>query len=134
MEHPRLSVHSSRALASSSDGHIASVRFYVGVFAALVLLTIVTVKVSYYNFGEANVLIAMLIATMKASLVAAFFMHLTHDRLFNTIIFVLAFLFLGVFFLFTVDDENTRGHIDEVNGTRVLPAKGEVAPGGMSSI
>ncbi|OIP36186.1 MAG: hypothetical protein AUK27_02230 [Deltaproteobacteria bacterium CG2_30_66_27] len=46
------------------------------VFAALLLLTVVTVLVSYVDLGLGNVAVALLIASVKASLVALFFMHL----------------------------------------------------------
>ena len=46
------------------------------------LLTVVTVLVSYVNLGLMNVVVALLIASVKASLVALFFMHLkSEDRL-----------------------------------------------------
>src|ERR1700733_14119080 len=110
--------------------HISSTRFYIGIFAALICLTIATVKVSYYDFGSANIVIAMLIATMKASLVAAFFMHLRYDQLFNTLAFLGAFLFLGIFILLTYDDVGRRGRLDNSYGTRVFVPTGQAAPGG----
>src|SRR5579872_5014805 len=111
--------------------HIASSQFYWGIFAALICLTIVTVRVSYYDFGSANIIIALLIATMKASLVAAFFMHLRHDALFNTVGFIAAFLFLAIFILLTYDDMGRRGEIDPDYGGKVQLRSGEAAPGGM---
>jgi cytochrome c oxidase subunit 4 len=120
--------------AHADDGavhvHIATTRFYWGIFFALICLTVVTVKVSYYDFGPANIVIAILIATMKASLVAAFFMHLRHDKLFNTISFLAAFLFLAVFILLTYDDLGNRARIDNSYGGRVELRTGEAAPGG----
>jgi cytochrome c oxidase subunit IV len=110
--------------------HIATQRFYWGIFAALICLTVATVKVSYYDFGSANIVIALLIATMKASLVAAFFMHLRHDKLFNTLAFLGAFLFLGIFILLTYDDLGQRGKVDPTYGGRILPETGQEAPGG----
>ena len=110
--------------------HIASNKFYVGIFAALIVLTIATVKVSYYDFGSANIVIAILIATMKASLVAALFMHLRHDSLFNTLAFLAAFLFLGIFILLTYDDIGRRGRIDNTYGGTVDTRSGVAAPGG----
>jgi cytochrome c oxidase subunit 4 len=111
--------------------HIASAQFYWGIFAALVTLTIITVRVSYYDFGSANIIIALLVATAKASLVAAFFMHLRHDNLFNTIAFLAAFLFLAIFILLTYDDTGHRGQIDPDYGGTVQPRSGQAAPGGM---
>jgi cytochrome c oxidase subunit IV len=111
--------------------HVASTQFYVGIFLALVCLTVLTVKVSYYDFGEANIIVAMLIATMKAGLVATFFMHLAHDKLFNTLAFLAAFLFLAVFIMLTYDDLGRRGQVDWVYGGTVDPRTGLAAPGGM---
>ena len=110
--------------------HIAPSRFYWGIFGALVLLTIITVKASYYDFGPANTIIAMLIATMKASLVAAFFMHLRHDKLFNTLAFLAAFLFLGIFILLTYDDLGNRAKVEPDYGAVVNRETGQPAPGG----
>jgi len=57
-------------------------RTYLTIYIALVLLTAVTVLVSYVNLGLMNVVVALLIASVKASLVALFFMHLkSEDRL-----------------------------------------------------
>jgi cytochrome c oxidase subunit 4 len=111
--------------------HIATAQFYWGILGALVILTVLTVRVSYYDFGQANIIIALLIATMKASLVAAFFMHLRHDKLFNTIAFLAAFLFLALFILLTYDDIGKRGQIDPAYGGRFELRSGQAAPGGM---
>lgn len=113
--------------------HIAPAQFYSGIFAALVVLTIVTVGASYIDMGAANTFVAVVIATAKASLVAAFFMHLRHDRIFNTIAFVSAFLFLAVFLFMTADDLWKRGEVDAGNGTHMFNKTGEEAPGGMPS-
>jgi cytochrome c oxidase subunit IV len=110
--------------------HIATAQFYCGIFAALVVLTVATVKVSYYDFGSANIIIAIVIATMKASLVAAFFMHLRHDSLFNTLAFLAAFLFLAIFILLTYDDLGRRGRVDNAYGGTLDLRSGMAAPGG----
>jgi len=121
--------------ADHDDGavhvHIATARFYWGIFGALTLLTIATVRVSYYDFGSLNIIIALLIATMKASLVAAFFMHLRHDKLFNTLAFLSAFVFLGVFILLTYDDLLKRGRVDNAYGGTIDLRTGTAAPGGL---
>ncbi len=122
---------------SHDDGavhaHIAPTKFYVAVFAALIVLTFITVGASYVDLGAANTVVAVLIATVKASLVAAFFMHLTHDRLFNSISLVSAFVFLAIFAGFTYDDLGRRGRVDDANGTTVHATNGQVAPGGLPS-
>jgi cytochrome c oxidase subunit 4 len=110
--------------------HIASAQFYWGIFGALVFLTFVTVLVSYYDFGSANIVIAMIVATMKAGLVATFFMHLRHDKLFNTLTFLAAFLFLAIFILLTYDDIGRRGEVDNDYGGTIIAQTGQPAPGG----
>jgi cytochrome c oxidase subunit 4 len=75
------------------------VKIYVRVFVALAVLTVLTVAVSYFHFPVLwAVLIALVIASFKASLVAAFFMHLSGEKR-----IILAILLLTVlFFLFVL--------------------------------
>lgn len=57
------------------------VRTYIAVFSALAILTVVTVSVSYLHLTmPVAVTIALLIASIKASLVAAYFMHLISEK------------------------------------------------------
>ncbi len=108
--------------------HISPALFYWGIFAALIALTVTTVAVSYVDFGAANTVIAVLVATIKAVLVATFFMHLSHDSAFNSFILGMAFLFLGVFAILTYEDTSTRNQLDEANGAREYVRTGELAP------
>ena len=125
------------AHAHADDGnvhvHIAPAPFYWGIFGALVCLTILTVAISYFDFGSGNTFIAIVIATVKAGLVATFFMHLRHDKLFHTLAFLSAFLFLSIFLLMTADDLWKRGEVDDAYGTKEFNPTGEIAPGGMPS-
>jgi cytochrome c oxidase subunit 4 len=113
--------------------HVSPVLFMIGIFSALIFLTVVTVAISYVDLGSANTLVAVLVATIKASLVAAFFMHLRYDHPFNAIIFVLSFLFLGILMVFSVEDINSRGYVDHENGRQYLERTGETAPGGLQT-
>lgn len=56
-------------------GHVLEFSMYLKVFGALLVLTVVTVYVSLFDFGPLNDVIAILIASFKASLVILFFMH-----------------------------------------------------------
>jgi cytochrome c oxidase subunit 4 len=80
-------------------GHVVSPAVLLAVFAALVFLTVVTVAAASprFDFGSWNVWIALTIATVKASLVALYFMHLRYDNPFYGLIFVTALLFLAIF-------------------------------------
>jgi cytochrome c oxidase subunit IV len=55
-------------------------RTYIFIWLSLLVLTVVTWLVSYVNLGMMNVVVAMFIASLKASLVAMFFMHLRHEN------------------------------------------------------
>ena len=71
--------------------HAVSPLILVGVFAILMVLTGVTVAARYFDFGyTANLAIAIGIATVKAVLVVAYFMHLRYDNLFYTAIVALS--------------------------------------------
>jgi cytochrome c oxidase subunit IV len=89
-----------------SSGHAhdvkAEVRRYMLVFGALVIGTIVTVLASYINFGTpgANIIVALIIATVKGFLVAGFFMHLISERIMiYTILTATVFFFAGLMYL-----------------------------------
>lgn len=84
----------------SHSGHT----IYFKIFGALIALTAVTVAVSYFDFGIFNIFVAMLVATVKASLVALFFMHLIDDNRLNQVIFAGSFVFLALFVGFTASD------------------------------
>ena len=97
---------------STHDAHAtdpkAEARSYAITLTALLILTVITVGASYIDFGQGNVVIALAIATIKATLVALFFMHLAHDKPVNGLIAVAGFIFLGLFLLFDLIDVTTR--------------------------
>lgn len=61
-------------------GHRVSVRICRYVLCLLLFLTVITVLVSRINLGALNIFAAMLIASVKAALVGAFFMHLKFEK------------------------------------------------------
>ena len=78
------------------------VRKYLLVGLTLITFTAITVWLSYFDFGsqKMNVTIAMIVATFKAGLVAAIFMHLSNEKqLIYRILIFTAFFVLGLFFL-----------------------------------
>jgi len=88
--------------------HAGHGKVYTIVWACLLALTIITVAVSYHNFGIWNIFVAMLVATIKGTLVCLFFMHLKYDNRVNQVIFVSSFCFLAVFVGLTASDELFR--------------------------
>lgn len=84
--------------------HALPPRVLLGTFAALVVLTVVTVITSRMDLGALNVVVALAIASAKATLVAMFFMHLKYEPRFQTVIFVGAVFFAALFVGFVVFD------------------------------
>lgn len=74
---------------------------FVYVLIALGVLTVITIAVSFLDFGvKANMTLGMAIATVKASLVALIFMHLKSERLFVYFFLLMAaVLFIVCMFL-----------------------------------
>lgn len=98
-----MSTHNAHTVDSKKE-----TRQHVITLATLLVLTLITVGASYIDFGAGNIVIALAIATVKASIVALFFMHLLHDKPVNGVIAVAGFLFLGIFLLFTLLDLDMR--------------------------
>ncbi|CAN5143553.1 hypothetical protein BH20VER2_BH20VER2_05590 [soil metagenome] len=86
------------------DHHDVSkhIKKYLMVGGLLMIFTIITVALSYFDFGshKANIAVGMLVATFKAGLVAAIFMHLSAERhLVYQILIFTTFFVLGLFWL-----------------------------------
>jgi caa(3)-type oxidase subunit IV len=94
--------------------HVTPAWLYHAIFGALLCLTVITVWIAQFDFGSMNTVIAMLVATVKASLVALFFMHLLHDERLNLLTFGFGLLFVCLFFLFPLVDIGTRTYVDPV--------------------
>ena len=95
----------SATAAHGDHGHAAHdmhLGLYLGVGTFLLVATIVTVFLSYVDFGSRgrNIIIAMIVATVKVGFVGAVFMHLKGEK--KTIwrpLFFTAFFVLGLFLL-----------------------------------
>ena len=89
---------------NTSLAHVVEVRVLLAVFAALIVLTAVTVAVSYFDFGAFNLIVALGIAALKAALVALWFMHLRYDSPLHAFIFLTGIAFLGLFLVIAMLD------------------------------
>jgi len=105
--------------------HILSAGLLLKVFGGLVLLTVLTVVLGLMetsgiiHLGALSVPVALGIASVKATLVAMFFMALKYDNKINALAFSLSIVFLAVFFIFTFLDTGFRGSFDEWSATSV---------------
>jgi cytochrome c oxidase subunit 4 len=91
--------------------HITSVRTYVVIFLALMVLTAVTVAVAFLQLGPLNDIAAMGIAITKACLVILYFMHVRQSSRLTKVVVVAGFLWLLFLIGFTMSDYLTRGLI-----------------------
>jgi cytochrome c oxidase subunit 4 len=80
-----------------SVGHVVPFKVLAAVWLTLLLLTVITVAVAGVDLGRFNLEIALAIATIKASLVLLYFMHMRYDRPMNAIVFIAALLFVMLF-------------------------------------
>jgi cytochrome c oxidase subunit 4 len=86
------------------------VRVYVMVFVALAVLTVVTVAISYLHLPTAIAIsVAMVVATVKASLVAGYFMHLLSEEKVILYLLLLCAAFLVFLFVLPLGTEIGNG-------------------------
>ena len=90
--------------AHDHPGHVVPLRLLVGVLAVLLFLTFITVAVTWVDLGAFNLVVAMLIATVKASLVLLYFMHLRWDRPFNAVVLISSLVLVMLFIVFSLID------------------------------
>ncbi len=88
--------------------HVLPLAVYWGIFITLVGLTVLTVAVTWVDLGPFNIVVAMAVAVVKASLVAAIFMHLWFDHKLYTLILIFSLLLLAIFFVLTMLDTEGR--------------------------
>ena len=114
--------HSNKGSHGSGDHqhHILSTSMALKVWGALMALTFITVVVAQVDLGFANFAVAMVIASIKASLVCIFFMGLKWDHKENTVIFSTSLIFLSIFMILTFGDLLTRGDVYVQDG-KIIP-------------
>jgi cytochrome c oxidase subunit 4 len=96
---------------SEQNHHIVSIKTYLIVFAALMVLMILTVAVAFFDFGILNKGIALSIATTKAALVMLFFMHLRYSSKLVWVFAGLGFFGLLIMIIIAMGDYVARGGV-----------------------
>jgi cytochrome c oxidase subunit IV len=91
-----------------SETHVP-LRVYYTVFAALLVLTVVTVGVSLVDLGPLSTVVALVIAATKASLVILFFMHVRYGPRLIWVFVSGGFFWLALLILLTMSDIVSRG-------------------------
>lgn len=101
------STHADASHDHGHDGefaHPAPISMLLAVFFALLVLTFLTVYQSTFDLGNMEVWLSLTIATIKAALVIAFFMHLLWDKPLNAIVILGSLIFVALFLGFTLMD------------------------------
>ena len=110
-------------MAHGAEEIQSHIKVYISVFAALMVLTIVTVAISYLHLSKGPAIaLGLAVATIKASLVALFFMHLNDERKVIYWLLGLAAFFFAVCLTIPISWYNNEVRLPEVWDT--LPAEG----------
>jgi cytochrome c oxidase subunit 4 len=88
--------------------HVTSPKVYLLVFAALMVLTAITVAVAFLHLGPFNDVLALTIAVSKACLVILYFMHVRHSSPLSKAVVVSGFVWLLFLIALTLGDYLTR--------------------------
>jgi cytochrome c oxidase subunit 4 len=88
--------------------HLVSVKVYLSVWVALLVLLAVTVGVAYVPLGRLNTPVALAIATGKAVVVMLYFMHIRYNRALVWLFAVLGFIFVGHMLIWIAADYVSR--------------------------
>jgi cytochrome c oxidase subunit 4 len=91
--------------------HGATIGSLLAVYAILMLLLVATVGAAFIHLGNFNIVLAMLIAITKASLVVWIFMHVKYGGRLVLIFATAAFIWLGIMFAITFSDYFTRSRL-----------------------
>jgi cytochrome c oxidase subunit 4 len=83
-------------------------RVYYLIFATLLLLTVITVEVAFYDMGILSFPVALGIACFKSTLVILYFMHVRYGSGLTGLFVSAGFIFLAILVVFTLLDLNTR--------------------------
>jgi cytochrome c oxidase subunit 4 len=92
-----------------SAGHVAPKSLYYTIFAALMVGTILTVVVAYFDLGFLNNVVMLAIACTKAMLVILFFMHVRWGTRLTWVVAGSGFFWLLILFTITMSDYMSRG-------------------------
>lgn len=86
------------------EPHVLSYKTLATILAILLVLTVVTVSVSYVDLGFFNVPVALGIACTKVTFVLLFFMHLKYEGVLINVSFISTVSFLAIMIGFTFWD------------------------------
>lgn len=92
----------------SPESHVVPVSLYVVIWATLMACTALTVFAASVDLGIFNIVVALVIATFKGTLVVLFFMHLRYSTKLTMITVIAALFWLFIMFSLSMTDYLTR--------------------------
>jgi cytochrome c oxidase subunit 4 len=97
--------------------HIVPVRIYLMIFFVLLVGTALTVAAAFIDFPwRFNTIVALTIATVKATFVVLYFMHVRYSARLVWVIVTAALFWMAIMFAFTFSDYFTRGWLSTQTG------------------
>ena len=131
--HDTIDPHETLSATEAHAAHVHVTPFWpmLWVFIILLVLTGLTVWTSRLHvipFGNSpiefgptlHILMALVIAVVKATLVAAYFMHLKYDKPMNTVVMSSTIFAVILFIGLTLADVNSRGVVDRLEQHKIL--------------
>jgi cytochrome c oxidase subunit 4 len=107
-------------VSENSNHHVVSPWIYFSILCALLIGTVVTVLAAKIDLGRMNIVLALLIATIKMTLVILFFMHGKYSPKRTQLVIMAGFFWLAIMLGLTLTDYTTR-HLDQ-------PSRGATSP------
>ncbi|MAX27684.1 MAG: cytochrome-c oxidase [Phycisphaeraceae bacterium] len=101
--------------------HVSSIPLLLGVYVLLLFFTFLTVAVTWVDLGPMNVWVALIVAAIKVSLVAAFYMHLKYENQFFGQILIASIFFASVMIGIILMD--TRQYHEDVEAAAPAPTQ-----------
>lgn len=89
--------------------HVTPLSVYLGIFGALMVLTIITVAVAWIDLGSLNIMVALGVAVVKATLVILYFMHVKYSSKLTWVVIGSGIFWLAILLSITMADYLTRG-------------------------
>src|ERR1700692_2524484 len=88
--------------------HVLPKRVYYTIFAILMFCTYLTVQIAFFDLGVLNIVAALTIAVLKATLVVLFFMHVKYSTRLTGAVVLASVFWLGILLALTMSDYLTR--------------------------
>lgn len=105
----------AHAHADLGHDHVTPLGVYLGIFGALMVLTVITVAVAWVDLGSLNIIVALAVAVFKANLVVLYFMHLKYSSRLTWIVVGSGFFWLMILLGLIMADYGTRGWMPPPN-------------------